>query len=102
MPKTLELISHFCGPVAVAILRTAPIVMGPCRPLLLGLLLTASAAAQPADTPSGRQPVLEHYAALDPAGQQRWLARRFRIRVYDTFRLQRAEYARRRSAWDRA
>jgi hypothetical protein len=28
------------------------------------------------------------------------LARRFRIRVYDTFRLQRDQYARRRAAWD--
>jgi hypothetical protein len=28
------------------------------------------------------------------------LAQRFRIRVYDTFRLQREEYARRRAAWD--
>jgi hypothetical protein len=30
------------------------------------------------------------------------LARRFRIRVYDTFRLRRDEYNRRRGAWDRA
>ena len=29
------------------------------------------------------------------------LARQFRIRVYDTFRLQRSEYARRRAAWNR-
>jgi hypothetical protein len=30
------------------------------------------------------------------------LARRFRMRVYDTFRLQRGEYTRRRAAWDHA
>ncbi len=30
------------------------------------------------------------------------LARRFRIRVYDTFRVQRGEFARRRAAWDQA
>lgn len=127
------------------------------------LVLLASPAVQPGESPPGWHAVLERYASLDPASQQQWardlfsrldrasrivlgpeqlagqrarhdhllrqiargrsishaelrqllrqtderekaaierLARRFRIRVYDTFRQERDVFARRGAAWN--